>query len=86
MAKQIRTITYNWFYTSEGEGYEKCTVGLNGIIRIEKHDSYYDGPPAHFTVHYEDGGMLDIHNPNTIAWKEVPDPIPSQPDLSDLPF
>lgn len=86
MAKQIHSITYNWFYTPEGEGYDRRTVGVDGVTRIEKYDSYYDGQPAHLTVYYEDGAMLDIHNPNTVTWKEVPDPEPSADPLPDLPF
>lgn len=86
MAKKIQSITFNWFYTPEGEQYDRRTVGVDGVLRIEKYDSYYDGPPAHFTIFYMDGRMLDIHNPNTVEWQQVPEAITASEPISDIPF
>ena len=86
MAKEIQSITFNWFFTPDGENYDRRTVGVDDVVRIEKYDSYYDGPPAHFTVFYQDGRMLDIHNPNTVAWIEVPEVTPTSQPITDLPF
>jgi len=69
----ILAINYNWRqYSSSGYSdheYNTYTVGKDKVIKILEHPAVGEGDRWFYDVHFEDGRMERIFNPNQIFYK-----------------
>lgn len=70
--KIITQLTFNWFYTPEGEGFDTVTVGKEfqgrTCIKIIEHLPMGEGDRLWYDAGYSDGTILRIFNPNTVTF------------------
>ena len=72
---KIAIIHFNWWSTAEnGEDYFVYTVGVEtrGMTpeRIEEHQPCGEGDKWYYDVHFTDGTMQRIFNPNRVFYEK----------------
>lgn len=55
--------------TVYGEEADYYKVGVNGVILIDEHLPMGNGDRLWYDVHYEDGHVLRLFNPNCARWE-----------------
>lgn len=72
----IKEIQYNWFGTpKDGEQFSLCSVGKRyrndiSVIKIEEHQSQWEGDKWYYDVFLSDGTIDRIFNPNAVVFEE----------------
>lgn len=69
MDKEIVSIEYNFGYTQESSYAESFTVGHKEVVSIEEHPARGDGDRWYYDVHFENGSVKRIFNPNIVDFK-----------------
>ena len=70
--QKIRKLSYNWFFTANGEEYSVHEVGAKGVVSIREQLPLSQGDKCCYLVEFENGMTERIFNPNKIvAWEGV---------------
>lgn len=72
----VTAINYNWGFTPEnGEEFTNKTVGIMyGNLKcdaIKEHKAKGEGDKWYYDIHYSDGSVERIFNPNQVYYKET---------------
>ena len=59
----------NWFYTDEGEAWERITVGYNGVEKIDYHEPVGEGDKHFIDVFGKDGCVSRHFNINSVEFE-----------------
>lgn len=69
---KIIRIDFNWFCTNDqdGEDWHRYEVGKKEIVKIEEHRSQGEGDKWFYDVHFSNGKMERIFNPNRVYFEK----------------
>lgn len=65
---EVRVLIYNWFYTTDGEGFEKIEVGKHGVFKIDEQTIDENWDRVNYLVTMADGSKKRIFNPNHVEY------------------
>lgn len=74
--KKILKLTYNWFFTPEGEANDTVEVGKPEyttkkiITEINEHCAMGESDKWYYDIHFEDGTLKRIFNPNQVFYSK----------------
>lgn len=80
--KKIIRVTWNWSPAlMEGSGdtridvytdtYEEANVGNENVLEINEHKPTGEGDKLFYDIHYENGDVVRVFNPNTVVFENA---------------
>ncbi len=74
MEDRIYSIELNWFYTPEGDGFMKFTIGVEARNNIPCTDIIKTDEGSYIIL-FKNGESLEMFNPNIIYRKPIDDEV-----------
>lgn len=73
---KVKELIYNWYagvFVQDNDGvypgYEKVSVGKNGVVEIEEFPARGEGDLWSYTIKYDDGRTIRVFNPNKVEYE-----------------
>lgn len=66
--KKVKSLQYNWQQNRDGQGWERFTVGENGVESIIEHEPKNGMELWNYEVVLESGTSYRIFNPNFVEY------------------